>query len=124
MYYEVNSYIFINEDEVHKFKAKDSEINVAPLWLGKVSKDFLVENMKKTRLYGYVYEFSIDYVISIDDILDIHKYLIKKNNIYVWTMAQVMFEFTKNVFIATIAFIGLNGYSAMKWCLWAIKNVR
>ena len=83
MYYEVNRYIFINEDEVHKFKAKDSEINVAPLWLGKVSKDFLVENMKKTRLYGYVYEFSIDYVISIDDILDIHKYLIKKNNIYV-----------------------------------------
>ena len=83
MYYEVNSYIFINEDEIHEFKAKDSEINVAPLWLGKVSKDFLVENMKKTRLYGYVYEFSIDYVISIDDILDIHKYLIKKNNIYV-----------------------------------------
>ena len=83
MYYEVNSYIFINDDEIHKFKAKDSEINVAPLWLGKVSKDFLVENMKKTRLYGYVYEFSIDYVISIDDILDIHKYLIKKNNIYV-----------------------------------------
>ena len=68
-YNGVNSYIFINNDEIRKFKAKDSEINVAPLWLVKVSKDLLVENMKKTRLYGYVYEFRIDYVISIDDIL-------------------------------------------------------
>ena len=36
--------------------------------------------MKKTRLYGYVYDFSIDYDgIVVADILDIHKYLIKKN---------------------------------------------
>ena len=36
--------------------------------------------MKKTGLNGYVYDFSVDYdAIAIDDILDIHKYLMKKN---------------------------------------------
>ena len=35
--------------------------------------------MKKTRLNGYVYDFSIDYdALGVDDILDIHKYLMEK----------------------------------------------
>ena len=38
--------------------------------------------MKNTGLYGNVYDFSVDYdIIAGDDILDIHKYLMKKNNI-------------------------------------------
>ena len=37
--------------------------------------------MKKTGFNGYVYDFSVDYdAIAVDDILDIHKYLMKKNN--------------------------------------------
>ena len=37
--------------------------------------------MKNTELNGYVYDFSVDYdAISVTDILDIHKYLMKKNN--------------------------------------------
>ena len=37
--------------------------------------------MKKTGLNEYVYNFSVDYnVIAVDDILDIQKYLMKKNN--------------------------------------------
>ena len=37
--------------------------------------------MKKTVLNGYVYDFSGDYdAIAVDDLLDIHKYLMKKNN--------------------------------------------
>ena len=37
--------------------------------------------MKKTTLNGYIHDFSPDYdAIAIDDILDIHKYLTKKNN--------------------------------------------
>ena len=37
--------------------------------------------MKKTGLTGYVYDLSVDYYhIAVDDIKDIHKYLIKKNN--------------------------------------------
>ena len=39
-------------------------------------------NMKKTGLNGYVYDFSVDYrAIAADKILDIHKYLMENNNI-------------------------------------------
>ena len=65
--------IFINS------KAKDSEIVVTSLCLRNISKDFSVDNMKKTGLNRYVYDFTVD-VIADDDILDTHKYLIKKNN--------------------------------------------
>ena len=42
----------------------------------------LLNNMKKTELNWYVYDFSVDYnYTAVDDILDIHKYLIKKNDI-------------------------------------------
>ena len=78
----VNSYIFVNVVEIHKFKAKDSEINAAQLCLLNVSKDFSVDNMKKTGSHGYIYDFSVDYdVISVEDVLDIHKYLMKKTDI-------------------------------------------
>ena len=76
-----NSYLFVNGAEINKFKAKDSEIAVTPLCLGNISKGCSVDNMKKPGLNGYVYDFSVDYdAITIDDILDIHKYLMKKNN--------------------------------------------
>ena len=38
--------------------------------------------MKKIELDGYFYDFRVDYdAIAIDDIPDIHKCLIKKNEI-------------------------------------------
>ena len=47
-----------------------------------VSKDFSADNIKKTGLYGYTYDFSVDYdTIDVDDILDFHKYLMVENNI-------------------------------------------
>ena len=76
-----NNYLFVNGTKIIKFKTKDSKIVATPLCLGNISKDFAVDNMKKTALNGYVYDFSVDYdVIAVDDILDIHKYLMKKNN--------------------------------------------
>ena len=82
-YNGANSYLFVNGKEIHKFKAKDSEIVATPLSLGNISKDWSVDNMKKkTGLNGYVYDFSVDYDdIAVDDILDIHSYLMKKNDI-------------------------------------------
>ena len=45
-------------------------------------KRLAVDNLKETGFTGYVYDFSVDYdAIAVDDILDIHKYLMKKNNI-------------------------------------------
>ena len=77
-----NSYLFVNGTEIIKFKAKDSEIVANPLCLGNICKDWSTDNMKKTELTGYVYEFSADYnAITIDDIKDIHNYLMKKNDI-------------------------------------------
>ena len=80
-YNGANSYLFVNGTEIYKFKAKNSEIVASPLCLGNISKDWLIDNMKRTGLNGYVYDFSIDYnPIAVDDIKDIHKYLMKKNN--------------------------------------------
>ena len=74
-----NSYLFVNGTEISKFKPKDSEIVAAPLCLGNISKDRSVDNTNKTGFHGYVYDFSVDYdAVVVDDILDIHKYLMKK----------------------------------------------
>ena len=78
-----SSYLFVNGVEIVKLKTKDSEIISNVLFLGNVSKDFSVSNMKKkTGLYGTVYDTRADYgAISVDDILSIHRYLVKKHNI-------------------------------------------
>ena len=81
-YNGTNSYLFVNGMEIIKFKAKDSEIVPSPLCLGNVSKDWSIDDLKKTGFNGYVYDFSVDYnVTDVDDIKDIHKYLMKKNDI-------------------------------------------
>ena len=74
----------VNGTEIYKFKAKDSEIVASPLRLGNISKDWSTDIIKKTGFNGYVYDFSVDYnVFDVDDIKNIHKYLMKKNDI-VW----------------------------------------
>ena len=55
-----NSYIFVNGIEIIKFKAKDSAIVASPLCLGNISKDLSTDNMKKTGLTGYIYDFIAD----------------------------------------------------------------
>ena len=67
---------------MYKFKAKDSEIVASPLCLGNISKDWSIDNMKRTGFTVYVDDFSVDYESTdVDDIKDIQKYLMKKNNI-------------------------------------------
>ena len=81
-YNGTNNYLFVNGTEIYKFKTKDSEIVETPLYLGNISKNWSADNMKKTGFTGYVYDFSANYsVTDIDDIKDIHKYLMKKNDI-------------------------------------------
>ena len=70
-YNGANSYLFVNGTEFYKFKAKDSEIAATPLCVGNIWKDWSVDNLKKTALNGYVYDFSADYnAIAADDILE------------------------------------------------------
>ena len=81
-YNRANSYLFVNGTEIYKFKAKDSQILVGPICLGNISKDWLVDNMKRTGFIYYVYHFRVDYnATDADDIKDIHKYLMTKNDI-------------------------------------------
>ena len=54
--------------------------------------------MKKTRLYGSVYYFSIDLnAVTVDKILDIHDYLYKNMlyNINVWA-------YQKNIYFSNL----------------------
>ena len=44
-YNGANSYLFVNGTEIHKLKAKDSEIVAAPLYLGNISKDWSIDKM-------------------------------------------------------------------------------
>ena len=52
-----NSYLFVNGTEIYKIKAKDSEIAETPLCLGNISKDWLIDNMKKKQ--GLIVMFMI-----------------------------------------------------------------
>ena len=81
-YNGANSYLFVNGTEIYKFKAKDSEIVTTPLCLRNISKYWSTDNMKKTAFNGYVYDFRVDYDFTdVDDIKDIHTYLMKKSDI-------------------------------------------
>ena len=65
--------MFVNSKEMFKFKAENFEIVGTLLWLENILKDWSLDNMKKTELNGYVYDFSVNYdAIAVDDILDIH----------------------------------------------------
>ena len=81
-YYGANSYLFVSGTDIYKFKGKDFEIVASPLCLGNISKDWSADNMKETGLNGYLCDFSVDYdATDVDDILYIHKYLMKKYSI-------------------------------------------
>ena len=65
---------------------------MGPIYLGHISKhletfqskDWSVDNTKKTGFTGYVYDFNVDYkAIAVEDIKNIHKDLMEKNSI-VW----------------------------------------
>ena len=78
-----NSYLFVSGKEVTKFKAKNSELIKHSMYLAGLSLDYYNRGkIKYTGLYGSIYDFSVDYsTITNDKILDIHNYLMKKNNI-------------------------------------------
>ena len=69
-----DSYLFASGKEVTKFKAKDSEIKANQLALGSVSisTNLSSNDIEVSKLYS---------AIRNHEILDIHKYLMGKNNI-------------------------------------------
>ena len=81
-YNGINSFLFVNAAKIYQFKAKSSEIKNYALCLGNISKDFTINDLKKTGLREAVNFFSVDFnPIDTNDIWDIHKYLKKKHDI-------------------------------------------
>ena len=100
-YNGANSHLLVNSTEIIKFKVKDSTFLATPLCLGKISEDFTAMNMRKAGLYGYTYDCSVDYdATAVDEILDVHKYLIQKNGI-------VHLDLVK-VFVVAMTFFSCN----------------
>ena len=52
-----------------------------PLCLGNISIDFSADNTIKTGLNGSAYDFFVQYIIDTSNIINICKYLMKKNGI-------------------------------------------
>ena len=86
-YNRSNSYLFVNGTEIYKFKEKDPEIVATQLCLVNISQigqQIIRKKKKKNKagFHGYVYDFSVEYdATNVDNIKDIHKYLMRKNNI-------------------------------------------
>ena len=78
-YHGSNSFLFVNATKVYQFKAKNLEIKNYALCLGIILKDFTINNLKKNMIKMSCKIFSVDFIpIDTSDILDIHKYLMKR----------------------------------------------
>ena len=111
-YNGANIYLFVNSAEVYKFKVKDSEIAPTLLCLGNISKDWSIDNMKRTGFTGYVYDFSVEYdAIAVDDIKGIHKYLMKK---IIFVACIKCLNLLKSFFYWMIIFSKFSKYNPMK----------
>ena len=87
-----NSFLFVNGQKVTQFKAKDDVFNNAraltlgaltiPAYPSGANNRLSPKNVNDIKLYGNVYDFSLDFIpISNKNILKIHKYLMKKNGL-------------------------------------------
>ena len=104
-YNDDDSYLFVNGKEVTKLKAKDSEVKTNQLILGSISTSTNLSSggIEDSKPYGNVYDFSVDYsAVTNDEIVDIHKYLMKKNNIV------SILGFIKKCFLTAITFFSSN----------------
>ena len=79
----INSYLFVNGKEIFKFKAGNKNVNFPTQFcLASISNGFSVTESREVSLNGNGYDFSVDYNSNDkSDILNIHKYLMTKNNI-------------------------------------------
>ena len=59
-----NSFLFVNATNVYQLKSKSSEIKDA-LCLASISKDFTINNLKKTGLKGVVNYFLLNLILLI-----------------------------------------------------------
>ena len=80
-----NSYLFVKGGEELKFKTETftDQVKQNLFCIGNLSSDWSSANSTNTGLYGNIYDFALDYepISSVKTIYDIHRYLMKKQNI-------------------------------------------
>ena len=78
-----HSYLFVNGKEISKFKAENKNVNFPTQFcLRSISNGFSASDSRGVSLNGIVYDVSVDYYFIVKaNILNIHKYLMAKNNI-------------------------------------------
>ena len=73
------------------------------MYLGNISGDFSANNMKKTELNGCVCDFSVGYrAFNTSNIINIHKYFMKKTWYKTYEMYMVYNGFIKKVFMGLL----------------------
>ena len=81
-----DSYLFVNGRQELKFKAKTDQLVKEKLCIGNLSDQWTASESEKTRLYGNIYDFLVDYqaivgVVGVGPIYDMHRCLMTKHNI-------------------------------------------
>ena len=78
-----NSYLFLNDRQELKFKAKTDQLVKEKLCIGNLSDQWTTSESEKTGVYGKIYDFVVDYeqISGVKTIYDMHRYLIIKHNI-------------------------------------------
>ena len=82
-YNDNNSYLFVDGRQELKFKAKTDELVKEKLCMGNLSDPWTTSESEKTRVYGKIYDFVVDYeqISGVKAIYDMHMYLITNHNI-------------------------------------------
>ena len=78
-----DSYLFVNGRQELKFKCKTDQLVKEKLWIGNLSDQWTASESEKTRLYGNIYDFVVDYeqILGVKPIYYMHRYLMTKHNI-------------------------------------------
>ena len=78
-----DSYLFVNDRQELKFKAKNDQLIKKKLCIGNLSDQWTASESEKTGLYGNIYDFVVDYeaIIGVGLIYDMHRYLMTKHNV-------------------------------------------
>ena len=78
-----DSCLFVNGRQELKFKCKTDQLVKEKLCIGNLSDQWTASKSEKTRLYGNIYDFVVDYeqISGVKPIYDMHRYLMIKHNI-------------------------------------------
>ena len=78
-----DSYLFVNGRQELKFKAKNDQLIKEKLCIGNLSDQWTASEAEKTGLYGYIYDFAVDYeqIIGVGSIYDMQRFLMTKHNV-------------------------------------------